>query len=145
VVYLDTSSLLKLIWPEQESEVVAERVSLEEVVLVSSLAELESKIQITAGHLRGDYSLSLSRRLGRELDQLLDTEPFRRRTLSGGVFESALVQHTQYGVGVHASCRTLDRLHLAAMEELGVTRLITNDLHLATAARALGFIAEIPA
>jgi predicted nucleic acid-binding protein len=143
VVYLDTSSLLKLVWPEHESEVVAERVNLEEVVLVSSLAELESKIQITAGHLRGDYSLSLSRRLGRELDQLLDTEPFRRRTLSGGVFESALVQHTRYGV--NAFCRTLDRLHLAAMEELGVRRLITNDLHLAVAARALGFIAEIPA
>jgi hypothetical protein len=34
---------------------------------------------------------------------------------------------------------------LAAMEELGVRRLITHDLHLAAAARALGFIAEIPA
>jgi predicted nucleic acid-binding protein len=143
VVYLDTSSLLKLIWQEQESEIVAERVSLEGAVLVSSLAELESKIQITAGHLRGDYSLAFSRRLRRELDHLLDSEPFQRRTLSGGVFDLAQVQHTRSGLP--GFCRTLDRLHLAAMEELGVTRLITNDLHLAAAARGLGFIAEIPA
>jgi hypothetical protein len=31
------------------------------------------------------------------------------------------------------------------MEELGVTRLITNDLHQAEAARLLGLIADIPA
>jgi hypothetical protein len=31
------------------------------------------------------------------------------------------------------------------MEELGLTRLITNDLKQADAALALGFIAEIPA
>ena len=143
MVYLDTSSFLKLIWPEAESEIVAERVSVEEAVLVSSLVELESKIQITAGHLSGAYSLSLSRRLQRELNRLLESEPFQRRTLSGGVFDLAHVQHTRYGP--NAFCRTLDRLHLAAMQELGVTRLITNDLHLAKSARALGFTAEIPA
>ncbi len=47
MVYLDTSSLLKLIWPEQESEMVAERIGREAVVSVSSLTELESSIQIT--------------------------------------------------------------------------------------------------
>jgi uncharacterized protein with PIN domain len=67
VVYLDTSSLLKLIWLEEDSEAVTDRVSREDAVLVSSLTELESGIQITAAHLRGDYSLARSRRLHRSL------------------------------------------------------------------------------
>jgi predicted nucleic acid-binding protein len=142
VIYLDTSSLLKLIWPEADSEVVSNRVSRENAVLVSSLTELESGIQITAAHLRGVYSLGRSRRLHKELDALLDSEPFERRTLSGEVFKLARVQHSR--LGITGFCRTLDRLHLAAMQELGVNRLITNDTQQAEAARALGFVAEIP-
>jgi predicted nucleic acid-binding protein len=143
MVYLDTSSLLKLIWPENDSEAVANRVSREDLILVSSLTELESGIQITAAHLRGDYSQARSRRLRKELDALLESEPFERRALSGEVFDRARLQHTRHGLT--AFCRTLDRLHLAAMQELGLSRLITNDLQQAEAARALGFTAEIPA
>ena len=142
MVYLDTSSLLKLIWLEKESEAVGTRLSREDVVLISSLTELESSIQITAAHLRGDYSLARSRRLRKELDALLDSEPFERRALSGEVFKLAWVQHSQSGTT--AFCRTLDRLHLAAMQELGLNRLVTNDNQQAEAARALGFVAEIP-
>jgi hypothetical protein len=36
-------------------------------------------------------------------------------------------------------CRTLDRLHLAAMQVLEVHRLLTNDDTQARAARGLGF------
>jgi len=36
-------------------------------------------------------------------------------------------------------CGTLDRLHLAAMELLGVSRLLTHDARQAQAARGLGF------
>jgi predicted nucleic acid-binding protein len=143
VVYLDTSSLLKLIWPELDSELVAERVSRETLVLISSLTELEGSIQITAGYLRGRYSLPRSRLLHKELNNLLQKEPFERRVLSGGIFEAARIQHTRHGVT--SFCRTLDRLHLAAMEELGLTRLITNDPRQADAARALGFTVAVPA
>jgi predicted nucleic acid-binding protein len=143
MVYLDTSSLLKLIWPEEESEAVGNRVSREDVVVVSSLTELESSIQITAAHLRGDYSLARSRRLLKELDALLDSEPFDRRALSGEVFKAARLQHSRSGIT--SFCRTLDRLHLAAMQELGQNRLITNDTQQAEVARAQGFVAEIPA
>jgi predicted nucleic acid-binding protein len=142
MVYLDTSSLLKLIWLEEESEAVAGRVSREDAVLVSSLTELESAVQITAAHLRGDYSLARSRRLRKELDLLLDSEPFERRALSGEVFKLSRAQHSKYGVT--GFCRTLDRLHLAAMQELGVNHVITNDTQLAAAARVLGFVAETP-
>ena len=142
MVYLDTSSLLKLIWLEEESEAVGNRVSREDAVLVSSLTELESSVQITAAHLRGNYSLAQSRRLLKELDALLDCEPFERRALSGEVFKLARLQHSRSGTT--ACCRTVDRLHLAAMQELGQNRLITNDTQQAEAARALGFVAEIP-
>jgi predicted nucleic acid-binding protein len=142
MVYLDTSSLLKLIWLEEESEAVGNRVSREDAVLVSSLTELESSIQITAAHLRGNYSLARSRRLLKELDALLDSEPFERRALSGDVFKLARLQHSRSGIT--GFCRTLDRLHLAAMQELGQDRLITNDAQQAEAARALGFVAETP-
>jgi predicted nucleic acid-binding protein len=142
MVYLDTSSLLKLIWLEEESEAVGDRVSREDSVLVSSLTELESSIQITAAHLRGNYSLARARRLLKELDALLDSEPFERRALSGEVFKLARLQHSRSGIP--GFCRTLDRLHLAAMEELGQDRLITNDAQQAEAARALGFVTEIP-
>jgi len=142
MVYLDTSSLLKLVWLERESEPVAELIGREALVLVSSLAELESRIQITAAYLAGAYSASRLRRLQSELTNLLNTEPFERKTLSGEIFETAQAQHTKYGST--SFCRTLDRLHLAAMEELSVVHLVTNDLQQANAARALGLTVEIP-
>lgn len=41
-------------------------------------------------------------------------------------------------------CRTLDRLHLAAMIGFGHDRLLTNDDALAHAAEALGFTVLMP-
>src|SRR5205809_19688 len=64
------------------------------------------------------------------------TDPFRFRSLPGSVFETALRQHAG---GSRTHCRTLDRLHLAAMTELDVARLMTHDVVQARAARALGF------
>ena len=51
------------------------------------------------------------------------------------MFDVALRQHR---AGGKTHCRTLDRLHLAAMEELNVRRLMTNDASQAAAARAMG-------
>jgi uncharacterized protein with PIN domain len=107
MTYLDTNSLLKLVWQERESEAFAELVGREALVLVSSLTELESRIQISAAHLAGAYSLSRARRLRSELDNLLKSEPFERRTLSGAVFETARTQQARHGST--AFCRTLAR------------------------------------
>lgn len=41
-------------------------------------------------------------------------------------------------------CLSLDRLHLAAMAELGVKRLMTHDGRQAEAARELGYEVEMP-
>ena len=52
------------------------------------------------------------------------------------LFQTALRQDRE-ARRVH--CRTLDRLHLAAMEELGLRRLMTTDTAQAAGGKALGF------
>jgi uncharacterized protein with PIN domain len=101
VLYIDSSALLKLLWQEPESEAVRDHVASEDHVIVSSLAEPETHVQLTAAWLAGRY-------------------------------------------GKPRHCRTLDRLHLAAMTELDVARLMTHDAVQAQAARALGFEVVIP-
>lgn len=59
--------------------------------------------------------------------------PFEFLELPGTVFRLAVEQHL--AAAVH--CRSLDRLHLAGMRELGVRRLMTNDGKQAAAARAM--------
>ena len=136
MVYLDSSSLLKLLWPEPESEAVRSRVAAEDVVIVSSLAELESEVQLKAAWLAGRYREAAWRRFRDKLAEFHETEPFRFHRLAATVFETAFRQHRVEG---KTHCRTLDRLHLAAMEELNVHRLLTNDTGQATAAQAMGF------
>ena len=64
-----------------------------------------------------------------------DTAPFEFRDLPGAVFRRAIEQH----VSGKWHCRSLDRLHLAAMDELGLCRLLTNDTKQAATARALDY------
>ena len=141
MVYLDSSSLLKLLWPEAESDAVRSRVATEDSVVVSSLAELEAEVQLKAAWVAGKYGEGRWRRFREKLAEFRGTEPFRFQRLGATVFETALRQHR----AKHAPhCRTLDRLHLAAMEELGVGRLVTNDTGQAEAARAMGFEVVTP-
>jgi predicted nucleic acid-binding protein len=141
MVYLDSSSLLKLLWPEPESGAVGSRVATEDAVIVSSLAELESEVQLEAAWLAGRYRKARWHRFREKLAEFRGTEPFRFQRLGAPVFEAALRQHR----AEHAThCRTLDRLHLAAMEELDVRRLMTNDTNQAGAARAMGFEVVTP-
>ncbi len=128
--------MLKLLWREPESDAVGQRVASEDLVIVSSLVELETEVQLAAARLAGRYSEARWRRFRAKLIELRATDPFRFRHVPGSVFETAIRQ--QAGAG-RTHCRTLDRLHLAAMTELEVTRLLTHDAAQAAAARALGF------
>ena len=139
--YLDTSAMLKLLWPEPESQAVLEHVAREDMVVVSELAELETEVQLRAAWLAGRYREGPWRRLRAKLAEFRETEPFAFRPLPGTLFQTALRQHHASGRTV---CRTLDRLHLAAMEELDVNRLMTHDTAQADAARALGFNVLMP-
>jgi predicted nucleic acid-binding protein len=141
VLYIDTSALLQLLWPEPESGEVREYVASEDLVVVSTLAELETHVQLTAAWLAGRYGKAQHDRFRAKLAEFRTTDPFRFRPLAGSVFETALRQHT---AGGRTHCRTLDRLHLAAMTELDVARLMTHDAVQAQAARGLGFEVVIP-
>jgi predicted nucleic acid-binding protein len=141
VVYLDSSALLKLLWDEPESDAVRRQVGIEAAVIISSLAELEAEVQLSARRLAGHYGAARWHRFRAQLAEFRATDPFRFRLLPGTVFQAALRQVVDGGP-VH--CQTLDRLHLAAMTELDLTRLMTHDEAQANAARALGFDVSMP-
>ena len=110
-------------------------------MVVSALAELETAVQLRAGWLGGAYRERRLRVYLAQLNAFREIDPFRFAPLSGSVFQTALRQHQQ-ARDLHI--RSLDRLHLAAMEELGLRRLMTNDTAQATGARALGFEVVTP-
>jgi predicted nucleic acid-binding protein len=140
LIYLDSSSLLNLLLAERDSGAVDAAVAGERAVIISPLTELETFVQLRGSRLGGLVSPSRLRRVIERFDALRDLEPFVFSPFTGDVFVTALKQHRKSTV----HCRTLDRLHLAAMEELAITRLMTHDQAQAKAARALGFQVLIP-
>src|SRR5262249_20782974 len=141
MIYLDTSCLLKLLLDEPESEAVRLAVASEPEVIISVLAELEAMAQLRAGWRAGEYREQRYRAYLRQLSAFRDIDPFRFRPVAGSVFQTAMRQDRRAG-RVH--CRTIDRLHLAAIEDLGIRRLMTNDASEAAAAQVLGFEVVTP-
>ena len=139
--YLDTSCLLKLLLIEPGSRDVRDFVATADDVLVSSLTRLEAEVTLEGGHRGGRLRAGQWKAFREKLGSLLDLAPFRACPLPGSLFETALAQQHRPG-SVH--CRSLDRLHLAAMEELRTTHLVTHDAAQATAARALGYRVDEP-
>jgi predicted nucleic acid-binding protein len=140
-LYIDTSCLLKLVLVEPESGRVHELVQAESQVLISTLAELEAEQQLWGRYLGGSMSRRKHQGLRGFLENFRGTAPFTHKTVPEDLARLALVQMRRSDA---AYCRTLDRLHLAAMESLGVRRLLTHDDQQAAAARALGFAVVRP-
>ncbi|SRR5260221_8922915 len=136
MIYLDTSCLIKLLREEPESNRVRLAVDNEQIVIVSSLVELETEIQLKASALGGIIRPGQWRHYQIRLTALRNLDPFHFRHLPGSVFVAALRQHQRPRAGY---CRTVDRLHLAAIEELGLSRLMTLDRQQARVATDLGF------
>jgi len=134
MIYLDTSCLLKLLRDEPESAEVRSAVNAEAEVLVSSLTELETEVQLKAASSGGEIRTSQWRQYQARLTAMRNFDPFYFRHLPAAVFPTALRQHRHPQA---AYCRSLDRLHLAAMEELKQTRLMTLDETQAESAEAL--------
>jgi predicted nucleic acid-binding protein len=140
VSYIDSSSLLKTLWEEPESDAVRVAIAGEPQVVVSSLTELETEVQLRARWLGGATTRVRYHAYRARLVSFKKMSPFEFRELPGSVFQLAIGQH----VSGKWHCRTLDRLHLAAMSELGLRRLLTNDSKQAAAARALGYDVVFP-
>lgn len=140
MIYIDSSALLKTLWREPESTMVIHAIAREPIVIVSSLAELETEVQLRSKWLSGAVTRRRYDNYRSTLQSFRKLSPFEFRDLSGSLFQTALRQH----LSAPSHCRTLDRLHLAAMSELGVRRLLTNDGKQANAAAALNFEVVIP-
>jgi predicted nucleic acid-binding protein len=141
MIYLDTSCLLKLLRSEPESPDVRSAVEKEDVVVVSSLAELETEVQLKGAVLSGEIRTTQWRQYHAKLAAMRNFDPFHFRYLPAAVFSTALRQH-RHPRSVY--CRSLDRLHLAAMEELNLTRLMTLDRTQAEVALELDFKVVLP-
>lgn len=136
MIYIDSSCLLKVFRFEPESAAVAEAIGRETEAVVSSLAELEVLIQLKAEYLGGHLTRPRWRQLETQFSLLRNQPPYEFRQLPAAIFQTALRQHRNSG---NRHCRSLDRLHLAAMEELDISRLMTHDARQAKAAREAGF------
>lgn len=136
MIYADTSCLLKLLRPEPLSEAVWSAINQEASVVVSVLAELKTLVQLKADWTGGMLTRSQWRQTEARLGVLKIHAPFEFRALPGAVFQTALRQHRNSG---NTHCRSLDRLHLAAMEALNISWLMTHDEAQAKAAAAAGF------
>jgi predicted nucleic acid-binding protein len=136
-VYLDTSCLLKVFFREPETSATVALIASESHVIVSSLARLEALVHIHGRVTAKMLAAAAARRLIERFDEVLHEEPYELVPCPPGIIE---VAETQVRPVVRtAYCRTLDRLHLASMQALGVHRLLTNDDSQARAARGLGF------
>jgi predicted nucleic acid-binding protein len=141
-LYLDTSCLLKMLFPEPEARRVMQLISAEEHVVVSSLARVEALVQVHARVVGGILTRAAARALVRRLDELLRKEPYEVVGIPPDIVDIA-EDHVRR-LPPRAYCPTLDRLHLGVMQSLHLTRLLTNDGAQARAARALGFSAVLP-
>jgi predicted nucleic acid-binding protein len=141
-LYLDTSCLLKLVFPEPESARVFALCASEQRIVVSSLARLEAAVQLNARLAGGTLTRTDAVRLRKKLDVTLTMAPYESVVFPPGAVEAAQGQVRLEKRAIH--CRTLDRLHLAMMDILGVRRLLTNDETQARAAREQGYEVLLP-
>lgn len=141
-LYLDASCLLKMLFPEPETMRVMQLVAAEEHVVVSTLARLETLVQIQARRAGGLLRETAASALVARLDTVLRQTPYEIVRTPAEMVDVAEAHLRSLPREAH--CPTLDRLHLAVMKSLDVRRLLTNDQAQARAARALGFSVSVP-
>jgi predicted nucleic acid-binding protein len=141
-LYVDTSCFMKILFPEPESDRVVQVVSEESQVIVSALTRVETLVQITGRELGKAITRRDGTRTRRTAAALVRTRPFEAVESPAALIRIAERQLRAPAGRGH--CRMMDRLHLAAMEGLGLRRLLTNDDRQASAARALGFDVIMP-
>ena len=133
--------MIKIFRREPESPAVLKAIAIEPEVFISALAELEVMIHLKAEYLAGNLTRPDWRQLEARFSLLRHQSPYEFRSLPASLLRTALRQHRNSG---DVQCRSIDRLHLGAMEELGLKRLMTHDIRQAKAATEVGFAVVRP-
>ena len=133
---------MKLLFDEPESSRTAALIGAEPRVVVSGLARLEASVQIQGRVAGGLLTSRQGKQLLVKLGSILARHPLETVIEPPDALGVAEKQAREAPKGAY--CPTLDRLHLAIMEALGYTRLLTNDDPQARAARALDFEVILP-
>lgn len=141
MIYIDTSSFLRQFITEPESVAVDAAVGAEETVIFTPLTQLECEVQLRTMRIAREITATKERGMLAAMEALTSKSPYLRRSPSADLLAAALRQHRK---DAKVQCRSLDRLHLAAMEDLGVRRLMTNDKRQASAAATFGFEVVVP-
>ena len=136
MIYADTSCVVKLLRPEPLSQAVWGEIDKADVIVISALVELETLVQLKADFRAGLLTRAQWRQIEARFAILRNQPPFDFRSLPGAIFQTALRQHRNSRA---KHCRSLDRLHLAALEELNLSHLLTHDEQQAAAAIEAGF------
>src|SRR5439155_18822 len=100
-------------------------IAAEEHVVVSTLARLETLVQVQARAAGGLLTRPAARSLIDRLEKLLRQAPYEVVRAPTAVVDVAEEQVRT--LPRDAYCPTLDRLHLAVMKSLDLRRLLTND------------------
>ncbi len=136
MLYIDSSSFIKLFLSEPESAAVDTALESESLVIISSLTQLETETQFRAAMLSGRLTKRAYSKVMSRYEEALGMDPFVLKGLPGSVFVTALRVHREHP-DIH--CRSLDRMHLAAMHELGAKRIMCHDARMCEVAKSLGY------
>jgi predicted nucleic acid-binding protein len=136
MIYVDTSCLVKLYYPEPESARVAELVS-GQVLVFLSLHDLEISNALELKLFRGEARPAQVRKVAALIEEDIRTGVFHRPPVmweevwsSAKLFAKA---HSRTG-----GCRSLDILHCAAAKHLSVTTFVSSDDRQRRLAKAIG-------
>ena len=125
-LYVDSSALLKRYVDEHDSEVAAQLMAADPVLVTSRLAEVE--VRRNLARLLSDEAAGAAKR-----QFLADLDAFALVSLD------AVTCNEAARIAEQTLCRSLDALHLAAAVRAGpATTLLTFDHRQAQAARLLG-------
>lgn len=126
MLYVESSALMKLYRPEQDSEFVLQTITAESVLVTSRLAEIEVRRNFVR-HFEGEELARVRRQLQLDLDE------FALMGLDAEVCDDAA------RIAEETLCRSLDAVHLAAARRASpAATVLTFDRRQAQAARAIG-------
>ena len=145
-VYWDTSALLKLYTPEQDSDHYRRLlITQREHVAISALHDIEFYYALRCKEARGEIAEGASRQL---------FASFHQHVREGRYFQipwgQDLIQNARDGLDRCLTqtpprpLRSLDGLHLGALLAANIQSIVTADVRMQEAARALGIAILVP-